>query len=341
MFGVVLFVTLGTMVYMLLGKGAEQQIVEQVFLREQTVTKAGAVAIESFLTLAGRSLALVGENDTIQNFKPGSEAILKRFVQKWKGTSIVGVSVANDLGVVNLTVNQDGTKAGEGVSIADRDYFSRAKASNDEQIIIGNAVISRLGQSKGHFVAPLIASMHDEKGKFLGVVVSSTILEELTKYYVEPLKISDRTGVYLVADDGTILYSSFGPEVEENLPAYIRKHPFLGSEVIAKKVEAGLKKGEGGKLDLVIPTNRNQPWTWKHHLLAYSPINIGEGRYWYVALTTPVDDARQYMGPIYVRIVGTYLVVFLALLGYAVWLAKRVAYKQASKDEHEEHGVDK
>src|SRR3990167_7397546 len=124
-FGVVLFVTLGTMVYMLLGKGAEQQIVEQVFLREQTVTKAGAVAIESFLTLAGRSLALVGENDTIQNFKPGSEAILKRFVQKWKGTSIVGVSVANDLGVVNLTVNQDGTKAGEGVSIAGRDYFSQ------------------------------------------------------------------------------------------------------------------------------------------------------------------------------------------------------------------------
>lgn len=334
-FGVVLLAALGLIFYMLLGRGSVDVLVEQTLHREQAITRAGAASIRSFLSLAGKSLALVSGDEAVRNFKPEAEEDMKVFVKQWEGTPILGMSLVDNLGMVRLTVNQNGTTVGTGRSVADRDYFSKAMTSVRDEIVIGKAVISRVGQSEGRFVVPFAAPMHDRKGKFLGVVISSTVIEELTKYYLDPLKISDQTGVHLVTDDGTILYSSNGPKTRESLLEYIRSRPFLGSGVLVKKVEEWLKKGEEGKLDLAWPGERG----WQRNLVAYSPIKIEEGRYWYVVLTTPVDDALAFMGPLYVRVLVAFAAVFLALLAYAVRLARHFASEERRKYEHEKHGI--
>jgi len=116
---------------------------------------------------------------------------------------------------------------------------------------------------------------------------------------------------------------------------YVREHKFLGSEVLLQKVGQELKKGEEGKLDLAWPVGNK----WQRHLVAYSPIKIEEGRYWYLVLTTPVEDTFAFLGPLYMRILVTFAAVFLALLVYAVRLARHFASEERRRYEHKKHGI--
>jgi len=321
-------VGLGVAFYMLFGKGAADLLVEQLMHREQVITRAGAASIDSFLILAGKSLALLATTNSDQKD-------LQKFVEEWKGTPIQGVSVVDSRGVVRLIVNQTGSMIGKGLSISDREYFPRVQTAKDGKVVIGKAIISRLGQTQGRFIVPLVSAMVDNNGEFTGALLSSAVIDELTVKYLNPLKMSDKTGIYLLGDDGTVLYSSVGLKTGENVLDYLHKNPFLGSEVLVKKAENELKKGEEGKLNLVWPG----PGGWQRYLVAYSPIKLEEGKWWYLVMTTPVEDALVFMGPIYVRIVGIFALVFLGILIYAIQLAKYFAFKEAQKYEHKLHGI--
>ena len=238
-------------------------------------------------------------------------------------------------GVVRLIVNQTGSMIGKGLSISDSEYFPRVQTAKDGKVVIGKAIISRLGQTQGRFIVPLVSAMVDNNGEFTGALLSSAVIDELTVKYLNPLKMSDKTGIYLLGDDGTGLYSSVGLKTGENVLDYLHKNPFLGSEVLVKKAENELKKGEEGKLNLVWPG----PGGWQRYLVAYSPIKLEEGKWWYLVMTTPVEDALVFMGPIYVRIVGIFALVFLGILIYAIQLAKYFAFKEAQKYEHKLHGI--
>ena len=301
---------------------------EQTLHREQVITRAGAASIESFLVLVGKSLSIAAGDKQVE-----SQEYLQTLVDRWEETPLVGVILTDKEGKVVGGANQARAVV-DLVSVADRDYFVWAKTAEAGSARTFGSVLSRTGQSKGNFIMT-IASPVVDKGGFKGVLTAAVVLSSLTEQYLSPLKFSTETGVHLVDDQGTMLYSSVGPKTGENILTYILEHPFLGSSVVLQKAEEGLKKGVEGKLDLVWPGEGG----WRRNLVAYSPIKIDEGRWWYLVLTTSVDDALAFVGPLYMRIVVTFAAVFLALLAYAVRLARYFSFREAQKYEHLTHGI--
>jgi len=326
-FGVVLLAALGLVFYVLLGRGAADLLVEQMQHREQAIVRSGAAAMAAFFDLAGRSMSMAAGGKLDNNN-------LQILVDRWQGTPLVGVIVTDEKGIVVGGANQARAPVNL-VSVADRDYFQWAQTAQTGSAQVFEVVLSRTGQSQGQYVVTVASPVIDEQGKFKGVLTAAVLLSKLTELYLQPLKISNQTGVHLIQNDGTVLYSSVGLKTGENILDYVHKHPFLGSDVLVKKAEDGLKKGEEGKLNVVWPGGEG----WQRYLAAYSPIKLEEGRWWYLVMTTPVDDALAFMGPIYVRIVGVFAVVFLGLLIYAIRLAKYFAFKEARKYEHLTHGI--
>lgn len=323
-FGLVLLVALGLIFYLLLGRGVVDTLVEQMQHRELAVARMGAASVTAFLDLAGKSVVVVAGN-------PGG---LQAFADQWQGTPLVGTILTDVSGQVVAGANQAEAPV-DLISVADRNYFMWAKTAGAGAVEVFGPVLSRTGQSKGKYVVIVATPQMDRQGKFKGVLAAAVMLSKLTEQYLDPLRFSEQMGVHVVTDEGLVVYSSTGPKAGENVVEYVKKQQFLGSKVLAQRAAEGLKKGEEGKLDLAWPGEKG----WQRYLVAYSPIKIEEGRYWYLVLTMPVDDALAFVGPLYMRVLVTFTAVFLAFLAYAVRLARHFASEERRKYEHEKHGI--
>lgn len=324
-FSAIFFVALGFIFYVVLGRGAVESLTEQMLHREQVITRSGAGAIEGFFELAGKSLVILAKNQDIISQDKNSQKTLEEFVSYWQSTSIVEAIIVDKEGKILFVGNKTPSEFVTGVSVADRDYFIASKKAKAGGVFVGKPLLPRLGAFGGQLLIPVSTPIFD-KGEFKGVLAVGVLLSKLTNDYLNPLKISRDTEVYIVSSDGELLYAPFKETVGKNIFQQVSENPFLGSEVLMGEVKKRLERGGEGKIDIVYPKSLTD-LTFKRRLITYSPIEVGKRRF-FLAVATPIEDALIFIGPIYTRQVAFLIIVFLALIAFSIRVAKMAGFKE-------------
>ena len=318
-FMTVILLVLAVVFFLGFGTSARAALIEQMLHREQIIARSGANSIETFMNLVGNSIKIIAKGT------PTPED-LDVFTEKWNDTPVVGIILTDASGEVIVNSNRTG-ELGTGVNLSDRDYFIWAKTAAEGQVYVSAPVISRLGTSKGKFIV-LVSSPVVENGEFKGVLAGAALLSDVPGYFLEPLKISPATRIYLLDDSGVILSSGVPQLIGVNYIDYLASNPFLGSVATVPTFKKALASKEEGKIDIALQDETNQKLT--RYLIAYTPLLLnGDERHWLLAIATPAEDALVYMGPIYARQFVAIIVAFLAVLALGIRLAKVIAYREA------------
>lgn len=342
-FSAIFFVALGFIFYLVLGRSARETLIEQMLHREQVVVRSGAASIESFFELTGRSLIILSKNQDIISQDKNSQRALEEFISHWESTPVVEAIIVDKDGKVVFVGNKTQTGFVTGVSLADRDYFLASSKAKEGEVFVGGPLLPRLGAFQGELLVPISTPIFKE-GEFKGVLAAGISLSKLTNGYLDPLKISPQTEVYVLSGDGEVLYAPFKEIIGRNIFQQVSENPFLGSEVLMGEVKKRLDKGGEGKADIAYPKNL-EGLTLKRMLIAYSPIEINEGRF-FLAVATPIEDALMFIGPIFTRQVAVLIIILLAMVIYTGRVAKILGFKEGfsfhaklhketSKEEHE------
>ena len=216
---IILSVAGATITFWTLGKRNEESLVEQMLHRQQVVARAGAQSIEDFLRLVSSSLSTYATNKVVIEADAATQEELNKFVKEWLETPVFSVALTDEAGVVVISANRQG--AGQtGDSLVDRDYFQWAKdKSRPGEVFIGKAIFGRFGSVKDKYLVPVAAGVFSQN-EFKGVLISTVVLSELTKSYLDPLRISQETRIFLIDSKGSILYSPYEKFIGKNYFEY-------------------------------------------------------------------------------------------------------------------------
>jgi len=322
-------VFLGFIFYLILGKGARNALVEQMLHREQSSARAGASSIATFFELTGNTLVAMSNRDEIITFSPQADALLESAMLKWKDTPVTSVVLIDKNGkVINASYSE---LLGEmGISVADREYFIWAKNAEGSEFYVSPAIKSRL-RGESYYVVPVVSPVIDKEGNFNGVLAFGVSIDQLTDQYMNHLKISDKTEIYITKHDGNFIYAPTEELLGANFFEFIEEHPFLGSKIIIGKLRERLENVQEGKLKMAYPENVGTAFPLKARLIAYSPVFVRD-REWILVIATPIEDALISITPIYFKQAVSVLIIFLAFLGLSVRFAKVYGYKEAMKE---------
>jgi hypothetical protein len=270
--------------YLILSRGASDSVTQQLMLRKQVYARANAANIGTFFDSIGKSVTLRAQLDAVER---GDETTVERlddFVGEWGDNGIVsGIILTDSKGIVTFNSGVSGIRD-EGADVSDRDYFVWAKNQQAEgEYFVGQPVVSRLGDSEGKIVVP-VASPVFKDGIFWGVLVSAVKLEPLTERFLNLMKISGQTDVYLVDNNKEILYST------------------PNSSLFSSDMKKKLTIGQEGQFQE------------QSRLVVYSPISLGE-QGWLVIVAAPTKEVFSLAVPFYVRhaaiLILTALITFI------------------------------
>lgn len=278
--------------YLILSHGADTSTGGQLVRREVTIARAGASNIASFFEVFGQSVAVFSQLSSMENLGTKTLEDMDTFMDQWRDSGLVGGIVLTDRnGVVRLNSNVLGT-SDIGASLADRDYFVWAKLKPKRgEYFIGQPVVSRLGATKGQIIVPVAAPVY-QNDVFVGVVSTSVKLKPLTERYLGLMKISERTGVYLLSGRGEVLYSS------------------SGSQTLSDNLKAALDTTKEGQLSA------------EGRSIAYSPVPLGS-QSWLLIVASPRADDLTSTTPFYIRQVALLLGLSFTTLLFGVIVGRR------------------
>ncbi|MBU0572677.1 cache domain-containing protein [Patescibacteria group bacterium] len=332
-FALLLLVFLGVVFYVFLGKGARDALTEQMLHREQSNARAGASSIATFFELIGNSVVIMSDRDEIVKPGPQTDIFLESAISRWENTPVTNIILTDRDGKVIKAAYRE--LPGEAdISLADREYFIWAKNAESSDYYVSAAVESRL-RGENYYVVPIVSPVIDKGGDFNGVLIMGVSVSSLTDQYMNHLKISDKTEIYIIKRDGNFIYATDEELQGGNAIEFIIEHPFLGNEILAGRLKELLKNVQEGKLEVAYPENVGTVFPLKTRLIAYSPISTKD-REWILVIATPTEDILVSMTPIYFRQAVSVLIIFLAFLGFSVRFAKIYGYKEAMKVLHKE-----
>src|SRR3989344_5607102 len=227
---VVLSVSVGSIIFWNWGKKMEGSLKEQMLHREQIVARATAQSLESFFVLAGNSLTLLSYRDAVVTPGEQTQEVLNSFVEEWGNTPLVSIALTDSDGLVVSSANRNSEVGDVGASLAERDYFKWAKDGAEKgQVFIGDLVMGKFGSVEGKPMVPVATAVFEED-EFKGVLIAPVLISELTRVYLEPLRISEDTSAHLGESNGLML-SSFYPEfIGKNIFEFVSSSPTKGGE---------------------------------------------------------------------------------------------------------------
>lgn len=297
MYSILVITTLviGIFIYFKQGEKTQSAMAEQMLHREQLLSRSGALSLNNFTQIISDQVSAGSLDPAIESLDPQlSQTHLEIFLSGWENGPVSGVILTDANGDVIYGVDRHGP-AGKGISVADRKYFIWAKTAKEGSVFIGEPIVSKIGFTTGMFIIP-IASPVIKNGQFNGVFVASFLIDEATRQFLDPLKISNNTRIYLADKSGVILSASIQSLVGTNYYDYIKK--LGGSENVPIQIfnDAVLSNKEG-KIDMYLPDESKND-SLSRFLIAYSPVGIGTVN-WVVVISNPADDAFLFTGPFY------------------------------------------
>lgn len=279
--------------YFLVARNATNTVKRAILQRQQILVRAESGNIISFFQVFGDSIAFLAQLPTIWKLDANTAKDLDTFVEQWRDSDVVtGIALIDTEGVVKFNSNIEGTHD-TGVSLRDRDYFiwamSGPKAS---EYFVGKPIVSRLGVSKGKMIVPVASAIYKD-GVLKGALVASVRLDSLTKYYIDLMKMSDSTEVYLLDKSGMVIYKN---KATNTLPD---GHEF------STHLDTILNHKEEGKIES------------DEHLLAYTNIKLSD-QDWLLIMATPKDEVSIHTAPINLRLIILAAMVSIAVLFHGI-----------------------
>jgi hypothetical protein len=308
----IIFCTLSLFVYLTMGSGSLNSIVEQMLHREQIIARSGAKSIESFIQLSSKSLLILANSDNLSTDQ------LKFYINSWRGTPLTGLIQTDSSGQIINAVSNTEHLISDG-SVASRDYFQKAQKNQTPGIIIGQPVISRVPGANQNYKIPIAVPLF-KNNQFNGILSVSISVPILTNDYLNTLKISGQTDIILLDQSGNFLNSVHTDVVGQNIFDYINQHPFLGDKIIVSTLKDKINEIGEHKFDIAIPNLFTGKIT--RTLIASAPINFGNTT-WILAITTPVDDALVFVSPFILKNFLEIAIVFFLSLAITLFLFNR------------------
>lgn len=294
----VLSITGATAVYCVQGKTTQKALIEQMLHREQLITRSVAISLEDFLNDMGHDLAYFSTSEEI---KAGGSA--KAFVDSISSRpdiATIGVITVDENGIVTEDYNKV-FAPDLGSDVSDREYFLWSKTAKSGNYYIANPVVSRVGLTKGQYVIPITVPVFDNNGKFDGAIVCVVSLRKLIDTYIKPLRVSDKTDVYMINSKAELIFSTVPEFMGISLTEITENFSFSGEKKVQEMFMAEFAKPtDEGKLDIEIP-DMDQKGRLVRHLITYSGIDIGSSSdsKWYLVISTPASDAFIFAGIFY------------------------------------------
>lgn len=322
--GFIIITVLAAVFYLLVGSEAKNSISDQILAKQQVLARAEASNITSFFHEFGNSVAVLAQLKSIESKNLNASDNMDSFVEQWRASGIVdGVALTDAKGIVQLNSDITGI-TDTGALLSDRDYFLWGKSGAKRgEYFIGQPVISRLGGSKNQLIVPVASPVYQD-GKFTGVVVAAVVLKKLTQNYLTLMMVSDKTDVYLISQDGILLFSSTYPVgVGSNVFDLLEAKGFPGTDSLTAKLRATLEKPEEGQLRLPYKDPVSQKM--EDHFVAYSPVSLG-AQNWLLIMASPVTDIWNITVPMYLRVL-----ILLLILTLTMFIFGFVAVKEVQK----------
>lgn len=320
--GSIIVIALAVAFYLLLGRGAKVSVTQQLLSKQQLLARAEAGNIKSFFQVFGESIAVLSQLRSIETQNSNAIKDMDTFVEQWRDTGLVdGIALTDSNGKVVLNSNIAGIPSSP-ISVSDRTYYLWARnESKQGEYFVGNPIVSRLGASKDQTIIPVASPVY-ENGTFTGVLVAAVELRGLTRHNLELMQVSNQSDVYLINNNGDLLYSNnFRDSVGFNILDYFKAKPFQGSQNLINDLTSALQaSGEGSMRTLYLdPVSRKM----EAHLLAYSPIAAG-GQKWLLVIASPIHDIWDFTIPMYIRLVALAVLVAITIFLFGIIAIREV-----------------
>lgn len=289
---------LGVAFYLVLGRAAHSSVTELLLIQQQTIARAEKSNIITFFERFGDGVATLAQTTSVERGDADVLEDLDTFMEQRRDTGIIGGVILTDkVGIVQYNSNALGTRdVGENVS--DRNYFAWAKSEAKKgEYYISRPMVSRLGASEGQTII-VVASPVYRNGEFSGVVAASVKLEPLVERFFGIMKVSDSTSVYLVDENGDLIYSN-----ADGTDA-------LSDQTFSDRIKNALGATEGGR------------FSTDKYLAAYSPITLGVQK-WLLIISYPTQEASGLTTPFYVRQTLLFIVTAAIIFLFATMSARK------------------
>lgn len=277
-----------TAFYLILSKGLNFSLSEQYLSKEKLLSRAIAQNFETFFQTLGNSTAFQAQLSNKKYWDATTQKDLDEFVDQWRDSGLVaGVIIADAQGIVKINSNTRGD-SDLGASVSDRDYFIWASGQIGRgKYFIGNPVVSKLGASKDQMIVP-VASPIIIDGVFKGVLTTAVKLDPLTQRFIDKMKVTKSTSVYLINSlDKRIIYKSpESPELEEKVIDMI----FLGE---------------------------TDSFRQNRQLIAYSTVDL-DSQSWMLVVSSPITEIFSYSIPFYIRQIGVLIFIAITTLIFGI-----------------------
>jgi C4-dicarboxylate-specific signal transduction histidine kinase len=312
---IAVFIVASVTLYWVALRGTQTTLDDEFLHREQVVTRAGGLSITVFVNLLGKNTAFLAKDISHNIPTTEKQNDLNNFMNHWINTPVGGVIWADKDGKVLMDANQMATPE-IGTSVADSPYFLWAKTAKEGDYFIGPSLVRTSGYSKGKYVIP-VASPIIINGKFSGVISVAVVLNDLTNLYLDPLKFSDSTGVYLIDEKGIVLSSLTNTLVGMNYIDYLAKYSYAGQEDALNRLNTVLVSTVSeGKLQIRLPDPIN-PGSFNGYDIAYSRVKVGTSS-WTLMIASPEVDSDIYLWKIKNAIYGAFIFTLLLVVVFSI-----------------------
>lgn len=315
-FYTVLAIGLGIRLYLSSGNIIDGVMNEQMLHRQQIVSRVASSNVNDFLEDWGFDLSFVSNLiDPSRDSVSEMQKTLFDYISKYESPVISGVIVTDKNGIVIVNANRSGV-VDTGKDVSDREYFKWAKSASAHQVHFGEPVVSRVGMTEGREILPLSTPLLNN-GKFIGVMTAVVDMRAFADKYFEPLKITDRTRIYLVAKDGKVIYSQFSNLRNQNYLELLDKLPdYPNKKRSIESFKQTLLSDSEGKLIVDLPNQ--ETGKIDTFLVSYSPVSLGENSSYKLAIATPVEESYFFTWQIFNNQFRALTVFIAIIVGYAI-----------------------
>ncbi len=317
--GFIIFL-LASFFYFFLVWRVSSTLTEQILYREELAAKAGSNSISIFIENLGFQLSIFASRPSIVTPNPqDTPHALKTLFEGMYSTPITGAILADSQGIVLYGFEKPGSLAG-GEDISDREYFKWAQTAKNGEVYVGSPIISKVGFSNGRYIVPLATPVIKD-GQFNGVLVTAFFIDELAAKYLDELKITGNTRIYVIGKDGIVISSPVEKLLGLNYFDYLKKSNLDGINKAIGKLQSALTSDTAGTIDLFLPNETKNGTIPTRFLVGYAPVEIKDSR-WLLAIATPSTDTLASLYPLYFRDLGIIGMVALVSIVIAFYLDK-------------------
>lgn len=294
-------------------------LVEQVLFKAELAGKAGASSTKMFVENLGFQTSIFATRINIVTPNPQDTPLaLKNLVDGMSSTPMTGAILADSRGRVLYGHEKPGPFAG-GEDISDREYFKWAESAKEGEIYIGSPIRSKLGFSKGRYIVP-IASPIIKEGKFNGVFVTAFFVDELVNQYLNDLKITGNTRIYIIDNKGVIIASPRENLLGINYLDYLKSLNIEGGSTKSGILYSALTSEKAGAIDISLPDEtKNRALT--RFLIGYAPVKLRDSA-WVMAIAVPASDTLASLYPLQFRDLGIIGLVVLVSIVIAFYIER-------------------